>query len=123
MVRMRGIGSVFDVNVRWAADGTADGPLTVGATVTVRPTRGPIQHVRIVSLDPERRLVSQAALPGAEMTFHYEIEPLATGCRIQHRVAMQGPLSAVYGLFMRRSNERKLIGETIRLDEVLRAAT
>lgn len=111
---------------RWAhstAGATADGALAVGSTVAITPTRGPAQRVRIVALEPERRLVSELGLPGARMSFHYEIEPLATGCRVRHRVAMNGVLSAAYGLFMRRKNERKLGQETDRLREAIRAAS
>lgn len=108
----------------WAhstVDATADGPLEVGAVVRITSSRGPRQRVRIVVLDPERQLVSELALPGARMTFQYEIEPLASGCRVRHRVAMVGPLASAYGWFMRRSNERKLAEETVRLAKAVRS--
>ncbi len=109
----------------WAHSTTAassDGALAVGSRVLVRPHRGPTQRVRITTLEPERLLTSEIRLPGARMAFRYEIEPVATRCRVRHRVEMTGPLSGVYGLVMHRSNARKLTRETARLAEVAKAA-
>jgi uncharacterized protein YndB with AHSA1/START domain len=99
----------------------ADGPLAVGSVVTIRPTRGPTQRVRIVAFEPERRLASELAMPGARMRFQYVIEPLASGCLIRHQVAMEGPLAGLLGRFMRASNERKLAIETARLADDVRS--
>jgi uncharacterized protein YndB with AHSA1/START domain len=108
---------------QWAhstAGATADGPLVVGVPITVTPTRGPVQRVRVVALDAERTLSTELNLPGARMSFHYRIEPSTTGCRVHHSVRMDGPLAAAYGVFMRRSNERKLAAETARLADLVR---
>ncbi|HEU0236888.1 MAG TPA: SRPBCC family protein [Candidatus Limnocylindrales bacterium] len=107
----------------WAhstAAAAIDGPLAVGAIVTVTPTRGPVQRVRIDAVEPERRLSTTLDLPGARMAFRYEIEPSATGCRVRHTVSMIGPLAVVYGLFMRRANARKLAAEIERLADSVR---
>lgn len=107
----------------WAhstAAAAIDGPLAVGATVTVTPTRGPVQRVRIEAVEPERHLSTTLDLPGARMAFQYEIEPSAAGCRVRHTVSMTGPLAVVYGLFMRRANARKLAAETERLAHAVR---
>lgn len=97
-----------------------DGPLVIGATVRVTPTRGPVQRVRVAAVEPERRLSTTLILPGASMSFQYEIEPTAEGCRVRHTVSMVGPLAAAYGLFMRRANARKLAAETERLADAVR---
>jgi len=110
----------------WAhstADATADGPLEVGAVVRITSSRGPRQRVKIVTFDPERQLVSELALPGALMTFQYQIEPLASGCRVRHRIVMVGPLASAYGWFMRQNNERKLAEETFRLAKAVRSVS
>lgn len=106
----------------WAhstAAAAIDGPLAVGATVTLTPTRGPVQRVRIDAVEPGRRLSTRLMLPGASMSFQYEIEPTAAGCRVRHTVSMTGPLAAAYGLFMRRANARKLAAETERLADAV----
>ena len=97
-----------------------DRSLDIGATVTVTPTRGPVQRVRIDAVEPGRRLSTRLMLPGASMSFQYEIEPTAAGCRVRHTVSMAGPLAAAYGLFMRRANARKLAAETERLADAVR---
>jgi len=105
----------------WAA--SDDRPLRVGSVVRVKPSRGPVQRVRVVRLEAGRRLTNELRVPGALMTFDYELEPVADGCRVRHRISMAGPLSGVYALVMRRRNATKLEGETARLATLFASAT
>ena len=104
----------------WAA--TDDRPLRVGSLIRVKPTRGPVQRVRVARLEAGRRLTTELRVPGARMTFDYELEPVAAGCRVLHRISMVGPLSNLYAIVMRNRNAGKLRGETARLAEVINDA-
>jgi hypothetical protein len=104
----------------WAA--TDDRPLRVRSLIRVKPTRGPVQRVRVARLEAERHLTTELRLPGARMTFDYELGPVAAGCRVRHRISMAGPLSSAYGFVLRTRNARKLREETARLGKVIAAA-
>ena len=107
--------STWDEWAHSTASARAQGDISVGEEVIIQPTRGPEQRVRIVALEPQRRLETELSLPGAIMRFGYEIEPHDQGCSIRHTVAMVGPLSSVYGLVVRGRNQRELARETARL--------
>ena len=111
---------------RWAhstaSAATDDRPLRVGSLIRVKPSRGPVQHIRVIRLEAGRRLTNELRVPGARMTFDYQLEPVAGGCRARHRISMAGPLSGAYALFMRKRNARKLEGEMDRLAGVVATA-
>ena len=109
---------------RWAHNTSSarfDGPIEAGVEGRVKPQDGPEQTVRIVEAQPERLLVGQIRLPGAVMGFRYEIEPTHDGARIRHQVSMDGLLSGVYRLIVRKRNERQLPEETARLAKLVEA--
>jgi uncharacterized protein YndB with AHSA1/START domain len=110
---------------RWAHSTTwasaDDSPLRVGSSIRIRPSRGAAQQARVVDITEARQLITEISVPGARMTFEYRIEPIEGGVRIRHRIAMAGPLSGLYGLFMRDRNRTKLGQEIDRLAQLLAA--
>jgi uncharacterized protein YndB with AHSA1/START domain len=69
-----------------------DGPVTEGATGTVHGVGGPTSTLKILAIEPERRLVTEASERFMRLRFEHELSDAGDGrLRITHRVRMTGP--------------------------------
>jgi uncharacterized protein YndB with AHSA1/START domain len=69
-----------------------DGPLTEGATGTVRAVGGPTSTLKVIAIEPERRFVTQTSERLMRLRFEQELADVEGGeLRITHRVRMTGP--------------------------------
>jgi uncharacterized protein YndB with AHSA1/START domain len=68
-----------------------DGPVTEGATGTVRAVGGPTSTLKVVAIEPERRLVTEASERLMRLRFEQQLADAESGqLRITHRVRMTG---------------------------------
>ena len=68
-----------------------DGPFTEGATGVVRGVGGPSSKLKVLAVEPERRLVTQASERFMRLRFEHELTDGEDGrLRITHRVRMTG---------------------------------
>jgi uncharacterized protein YndB with AHSA1/START domain len=68
-----------------------EGPLAEGATGSVRGAGGPASKLTVLEIEPERRLVTEAAERLMRLRFEYELADADDGqLRITHRVRMSG---------------------------------
>jgi hypothetical protein len=65
-------------------------------------------NFELVVVESGKRFVSQAKLPGAKMRFEHSVVPGEQGCRITHRVELDGPLAFAYWPIVRKRTEKGL---------------
>jgi uncharacterized protein YndB with AHSA1/START domain len=85
-----------------------DGPMIEGATGTVHAVGGPTSTLKVLAIEPERRLVTEASERFVRLRFEHELANVADGqLRITHRVRMTGPatplLRHTVGVRLKRS--------------------
>lgn len=73
-----------------------EGPMQEGAEGWTRAAGGPRSRLRIVTIEPGRRLVTDTELRLARLRFEHEILPEDAGVRIVHRVRMEGLAAPLY---------------------------
>jgi uncharacterized protein YndB with AHSA1/START domain len=77
-----------------------DGPVTEGATGTIRAAGGPTSALKVVKIEPGRRLVTEASERLFRLRFEQELADGDGGqLRITHRARMSGPAT----LLLRRT--------------------
>jgi uncharacterized protein YndB with AHSA1/START domain len=68
-----------------------DGPVAEGATGTVRAKGGPTSTLKVLTIEPERRFVTEASERFMRLRFEHELADTEAGeLRITHRVHMTG---------------------------------
>ncbi len=68
-----------------------DGPVAEGATGTVRGVGGPSSKLKVLAVETERRLVTEASERFMQLRFEHELTAADNGrLRITHRVRMTG---------------------------------
>ena len=68
-----------------------DGPVREGATGIVRGVGGPSSKLKVLAVEPERRLVTQASERFMQLRFEHELTDADGGrLRVTHRVRMTG---------------------------------
>jgi uncharacterized protein YndB with AHSA1/START domain len=68
-----------------------DGPVTEGATGTVRATGGPTSTLKVLVIEPKRRFVTEASERFMRLRFEQELAEVEGGeLRVTHRVHMMG---------------------------------
>jgi hypothetical protein len=69
-----------------------DGPVTEGVTGTIRAVGGPRSTLKIVTIEPGRRFVTEASERLFRLSFEHEFEDVNGGqLIITHRARMTGP--------------------------------
>jgi len=68
-----------------------DEPVSEGATGTVRAVGGPTSTLKVLAIEPERRLVTETSERLMRLRFEHELTDVEDGqLRITHRVRMTG---------------------------------
>jgi uncharacterized protein YndB with AHSA1/START domain len=68
-----------------------DGPVVEGATGTIHAVDGPASTLKVLEIDPERRLVTEASERFVRIRFEHELTDAdESRLRITHRVKMMG---------------------------------
>lgn len=73
-----------------------NGPVEVGTRGVLKPTGGPKAKFSISACTPGREYTDTTLLPGARLVFQHLVEPAATGCALDVRVTIDGPLAFVW---------------------------
>jgi hypothetical protein len=95
-----------------------EGQFEVGSKGFSKAPHLPKGRFELVEVEPERRFVSQAKLPGARLHFEHRVEPRDGGTRITHRASLEGPLAPVWRPLIGPIIERGLPTGVERLAEV-----
>lgn len=94
--------------------------MAVGATGWVRPTSGPTTTFEVTALHRGRLLTSASRLPGARLMFEHVVEPVAAGSEVAVTISVDGFLSPLWHLVLRKSFSgaaaRNVEGLAVRLD-------
>ena len=85
-----------------------DGPFAVGTTGKSKPPRSRPLRFTLVAVEPDERFATEVKMPGGRLRFEHVIEPMSTGSRITHRVALDGPLAFLYAPLVRKGVEKGL---------------
>lgn len=99
-------------------DSSLEGEFEVGSKGTLKPPQLPKSRFELVEVEPERRFVSKAKLPGGTLRFEHMIEPANGGTRITHRATFAGPLNFVWIPVIGRIVKRELPDGVERLAEL-----
>jgi hypothetical protein len=96
----------------WSRNGVewsrVNGPFEVGTTGRSKPPGARALDFELVAVEPEKLFVSEAKLPGARLRFEHSIVPKEQGCRITHRIRLDGPLAFAYWPIVRKRSEEGL---------------
>jgi Polyketide cyclase / dehydrase and lipid transport len=95
-----------------------EGHFEVGSKGMSKAPHLPKGKFELIVVEPDRKFVSKAKLPGATLYFEHIVEPADGGSRITHRAILDGPLSAVWSPAISRIIERGMPDSVERLAEV-----
>jgi polyketide cyclase/dehydrase/lipid transport protein len=99
-------------------ESTLDGEFEAGSKGTTKPPNLPRTRFELIEVEPERRFVSQAKLPGGTLRLDHLLEPANGGSRITHKATLAGPLSFVWKPVVSRIVSRELPDGVERLAEL-----
>jgi hypothetical protein len=100
-------------------ESTLEGEFEAGSKGTMKPPQLPRTGFELVEVEPERRFVSRAKLPGGTLTFDHRIEPANGGTRITHKASLDGgPLRFVWVRMVNWIVKRELPESVDRLAEL-----
>jgi hypothetical protein len=97
-----------------------DGPFAAGSTGVLKPKGGPKVRFVVASLT-DREFVDVSRLLGARLTFDHQIAPTETGCRIDVRVTMHGPLARLWATILGKGFRTSLQPDLDRLVALVEA--
>ncbi len=117
---------------RWADMGTwpewddalawtrLDGPFAEGATGVLKPRHGPTARFVIETLEPGAEFTDVSMLPGARLRIRHLTEAdQVRRTRVTVEVSIDGPLSGLWALVLRRSVTRSTARGVRRLADVV----
>jgi hypothetical protein len=84
------------------------GPFEVGTTGKSKPPGARALEFELVAVEPGKFFVSEVKLPGARLRFKHSVMPNEQGCRITHRIELDGPLAFAYWPIVRKRSEQGL---------------
>ena len=99
-------------------ESSLDGEFEVGSKGTLKAPQLFRTRFELVEVEPERRFVSQAKVPGAAIVFDHVIDPGDGRTRITHRVAIEGRLDFLWNPLIGRIIKRELPDSVERLAEL-----
>lgn len=85
---------------QWDPDTKAEsinGPFQTGAVGRLTPTRGNTVPMRFTSVVPDRSFTVESKIPLFCMVFEHELQPVASGTEVLHRVTFSGALAFLLG--------------------------
>jgi uncharacterized protein YndB with AHSA1/START domain len=95
-----------------------DGEFEEGTTGKSKAPGFPEGKFTLITVEPEKRFVSEAKFPGGRLTFEHMIEPADGGTRITHRATLDGPLTFLWSQVIGRMIKRGMPEGVERLAEV-----
>jgi len=79
-----------------------DGPLRLGATGRLTPTKGNTVPMRVTEVTEGRSFTVESKIPLFRMVFEHVLTPGAAGTEVIHRVTLSGPLGVILGPMLTR---------------------
>jgi len=96
-----------------------DGPFAAGATGVLKPRRGPKARFLIETLEPGAEFTDVSMLPGARLRIRHLTEVVQDHrTRVTVEVSIDGPLSGLWAVVLRRSVTRSTLRGVRRLADV-----
>ena len=99
-------------------ESSLEGEFEAGSTGISKAPNLPKVRFELVEVEPERRFVSKAKLPGGTLILEHMIEPTNGGTRITHRARLGGPLRSLWRPVIGRIIDRELPPGVERLAEL-----
>lgn len=72
------------------------GGFATGGVITLKPAGGPSMATTIVRCEPYYNFANEARLPFGRMAFIHELQKVANGVQVTHRIQIAGLLSPLY---------------------------
>jgi uncharacterized protein YndB with AHSA1/START domain len=107
-----------DWSKKGVEESSIDGDFEAGTTGMSKAPHLPKGKFELVAVEPEKRFVSKAKLPGATLLFEHKIEPAGGGTRITHRATLDGPLTFLWTPVVGRIIQRGMPDGVERLAEL-----
>lgn len=83
-------------------EASLDGPLRVGATGRLTPTKGRAVPMLVTEVITDRSFTVESRIPLFRMVFEHVLNPGPSGTEVVHRVTFHGLLSIVLGPLLSR---------------------
>lgn len=97
--------NVWDRDVVWSK---IDGPFALGTKGSLKPAGGPRADFELTEVVSGVRFTDRTRLPLAAIDFVHEMDRVAGGTRITHRIVISRPLSPLFGLLLGRGFRKTL---------------
>lgn len=101
---------------RWAdwdprvASASAESALEIGTEVRVKLRKGGTVRQNVTALEPDHKLTTEYALPGARVGHEHLVEPRGAGAEVTHRLYVVGPLAGMWSFLLGRKKLREAVG-------------